>query len=153
MACLQGAPAWRRRSLRRSGEDEGIRAAASAAALAATSTAAAATAAWEGEEQELSSLQESTALIPDVSNSMVTLMDERMELKLGKFSGFFFIRTHNAMPSNGRGGHTFIQGVAGQPKHMPRTSLRCCPLGPKASLRCQCAAAAATTAQQGPCKV
>ena len=30
----------------------------------------------------------STALIPDVSNSMVILMDERMTLELGKFSGF-----------------------------------------------------------------
>jgi len=102
MARLQGAPAWRRRSLRRSGEEGGIRAAASAAALAATSTAAAATAAWEGEEQELSSLQESTALIPDVSNSMVTLMDERMELKLGKFSGFFsFTLTMPCLPTGG----------------------------------------------------
>jgi hypothetical protein len=31
-----------------------------------------------------------------------------MTLKLGKFSGFFFIHTHNAMPSNGRGGHIYI---------------------------------------------
>jgi len=36
-----------------------------------------------------------------------------MTLKLGKFSGFFFIHTHNAMPSNGRGGHAFIQGLQG----------------------------------------
>jgi hypothetical protein len=37
-----------------------------------------------------------------------------MTLKLGKFSGFFFIHTHNAMPSNGRGGHIYIQQAAGQ---------------------------------------
>jgi hypothetical protein len=37
-----------------------------------------------------------------------------MTLKLGKFSGFFFIHTHNAMPSNGRGGYIYIQQAAGQ---------------------------------------
>ena len=90
-----------------SGKEGGRGAAAGAAALtavaalAATGAAAAATAAWEGEEQEISSLQESTALIPDVSNSMVTLMDERMTLELEKFSGFFLIHTHNAMLSTG----------------------------------------------------
>ena len=68
-----------------------------------TATAAlAATAAWEGEEQEISSLQESTALIPDVSNSMVTLMDERMTLELGKFSGFSsFTLTMSYHPTGG----------------------------------------------------
>ena len=71
-----------------SGKEGGRGAAVGAVALAATGAAAATTAAWEGEEQEISSLQESTALIPDVSNSMVTLMDERMTLELGKFSGF-----------------------------------------------------------------
>ena len=50
---------------------------AAAAALAATGAAAAATAAWEGEEQEISSLQESTALIPDVSSSIFTLIELR----------------------------------------------------------------------------
>ena len=59
-------------------------------------------AAWEGEEQEISSLQESTALIPDVSNSMVTLMDERMTLKLGKFSDFSsFILIMSCLPTGG----------------------------------------------------
>ena len=84
MAHLQGAGAWRRLSLRRalvcSGEEGGRGAAAgaaaltAAAALAATGAAAAATAAWEGEEKEISSLQESTALIPDVSSSIFTLI-------------------------------------------------------------------------------
>ena len=82
MARLQGAAAWRRRSLRRAvarllGEEGGRGAAAGAAALAATGAAAAATAAWEGEEQEISSLQESTAMIPDVSSSIFTLIELR----------------------------------------------------------------------------
>ena len=62
-------------------------AAAGAAAAAAAGGGWAAARAWEGEEQEISNLQESTARIPDVSNSMVTLMDERMTLELGKFCG------------------------------------------------------------------
>ena len=95
MARLQGAAAWRRRSLRRAaarllGEGRWKRAAAGAAALtaaaalaatgaaaAATGAAAAATAAWEGEEQEISSLQESMALIPDVGSSIFTLIELR----------------------------------------------------------------------------
>ena len=66
-----------------SGEEGGRGAAAvaaaltAAAALAATGAAAAATAAWEGEEQEISSLQKSTALIPDVSSSIFTLIELR----------------------------------------------------------------------------
>ena len=59
------------------GEEGGVEAAAGAAALAATGAAAAATAAWEGEEQEISSLQKSTALIPDVSSSIFTLIELR----------------------------------------------------------------------------
>ena len=87
-------------------------AAAGAAALAATG-AAAATAAWEGEEQEISNLQESTALIPDVSNSMVTLMDERMTLELGKFSGFSSFTL--TMPCHSTGGEaTHLYTAAGQ---------------------------------------
>jgi len=72
--------------MEREGNGEGE--AAGAAAAAALAAAGSGWAAWEGEEQEISSLQKSTALIPDVSNSMVTLMDERMTLELGKFSGF-----------------------------------------------------------------
>ena len=61
-----------------SGEEGGMRAATGVAALAATGVAlAAAAAAWEGEEQEISSLQESTALIPDVSSSIFTLIELR----------------------------------------------------------------------------
>ena len=52
----------------------GAAALTAAATLAATSAAAAATGAWEGEELEISSLQESTALIPDVSSSIFTLI-------------------------------------------------------------------------------
>ena len=51
--------------------------AAAAAALAAGGGGWAATAAWEGEEQEISNLQESTALIPDVSSSIFTLIELR----------------------------------------------------------------------------
>ena len=59
-----------------SGEESGRGAAAGAAALAATGAAAAATAAWEGEEQ-MSNLQDSTALIPDVRSSIFTLIELR----------------------------------------------------------------------------
>ena len=52
-------------------------AAAAAAALAAGGGGWAATAAWEGEEQEISNLQESTALIPDVRSSIFTLIELR----------------------------------------------------------------------------
>jgi hypothetical protein len=51
-------------------------AAAAAAALAAGGGCAA-TAASEGKEQEISNLQESMALIPDVSNSIFTLIELR----------------------------------------------------------------------------
>ena len=57
-----------------SGEEGGVEGAAGAAALAA---AAALTAAWEGEVQEMSNLQESTALIPDVRSSIFTLIELR----------------------------------------------------------------------------
>ena len=69
-----------------SGEEGGVEGAAGAAALAtaAALTAAAAAlaaavlaAAWEGEMQEMSNLQESTALIPDVSSSIFTLIELR----------------------------------------------------------------------------
>ena len=52
-------------------------AAAAAAALAAGGGGWAATAAWEGEEQEISNLQESTARIPDVRSSIFTLIELR----------------------------------------------------------------------------
>ena len=97
MARLQGAAAWRRRSLRRaelplvcSGEEGGVEGAAGAAALAAAAAALAAAAlaaaalaaavlaaAWEGEVQEMSNLQESTARIPDVRSSILTLIELR----------------------------------------------------------------------------
>ena len=51
--------------------------AAAAAALAAGGGGWAATAAWEGEEQEISNLQESTARIPDVRSSILTLIELR----------------------------------------------------------------------------
>ena len=69
-----------------SGEEGGVEGAAGAAALAAAAalTAAAAAlaaavlaAAWEGEEQEMSNLQDSTALIPDVRSSIFTLIELR----------------------------------------------------------------------------
>ena len=83
MAHLQGAAVWRRRSLRRaavcSGEEGGVEGAAGAAALAAAAalTATVLAAAWEGEVQEMSNLQESTALIPDVRSSILTLIELR----------------------------------------------------------------------------
>jgi hypothetical protein len=43
---------------------------------------------WKGVEQEMFSLQESVALIPDVRISMVTLIEKRMALEMGQFSGF-----------------------------------------------------------------
>ena len=64
------------------GEEEGKGEAAGGAAAAAAAAGAAAVAAalaaggggwaatWEGEEQEMSNLQESTALIPDVRSSI-----------------------------------------------------------------------------------
>ena len=52
-------------------------AAATAAALAAGGGGWAATEAWEGEEQEISNLQESTARIPDVRSSILTLIELR----------------------------------------------------------------------------
>ena len=75
----------------RSGEEGGVEGAAGAAALAATAALAAAAAltaaaaalaavlaaAWEGEVQEMSNLQESTALIPDVRSSIFTLIELR----------------------------------------------------------------------------
>ena len=51
--------------------------AAAAAALAAGGGGWAATTAWEGEEQEISNIQESTALIPDVRSSIFTLIELR----------------------------------------------------------------------------
>jgi len=69
-----------------SGEEGGVEGAAGAAALAAAAalTAAAAAlaaavlaAAWEGEVQEMSNLQESTARIPDVRSSILTLIELR----------------------------------------------------------------------------
>jgi hypothetical protein len=79
---------WRasKRLLRGEGEGNGEEEAAGAAAAVAAAGAAAATAAvggWaataasEGEEQEISNLQESTALIPDVSSSIFTLIELR----------------------------------------------------------------------------
>jgi hypothetical protein len=53
-----------------SGEERGTAAAAGAAAGSGW-------AAWEGEEQEMSSLQESTALIPYVRSSIFTLIELR----------------------------------------------------------------------------
>ena len=50
---------------------------AAAAALAAAGGGWAATSAWEGEEQEISNLQEITALIPDVRSSIFTLIELR----------------------------------------------------------------------------
>ena len=63
-----------------SGEEGGVEGAAGAAALAAAAAALAAAvlaAAWEGEVQEMSNLQESTALIPDVRSSILTLIELR----------------------------------------------------------------------------
>ena len=57
----------------RSGEEGGTEGAAGAAALAAAVLAAA----WEGEVQEMSNLQESMALIPDVRSSIFTLIELR----------------------------------------------------------------------------
>ena len=105
--------------MEREGNGEGEAAGAAAAkagAAAATALAAVGSgwAAWEGEKQEISSLQESTALIPDVSNSMVTLMDERMTLELGKFSGFSsFTLTMPCHPTGGEATHLYT--AAGQP--------------------------------------
>ena len=71
------------------GEEGGTGAAAGAAALAATGATAVATAAWEGEEQEISNLQESTALIPVVRSSILTLIELRgWHSVLGQFFGF-----------------------------------------------------------------
>ena len=89
-------------------------AAAAQAAAAALAAGGSGWAAWEGEEQEISSPQESTALIPDVSNSMVTLMDERMTLELGKFSGFSSFTL--TMPCHSTGGEaTHLYTAEGQP--------------------------------------
>ena len=97
--------------MEREGNGEGEAAGAAAAALA---SAGSGWAAWEGEEQEISSLQESTALIPDVCNSMVTLMDERMTLELGKFSGFSsFTLTMPCHPTGGEATHLYT--APGQP--------------------------------------
>jgi len=64
--------------LRGEGEGKGEAAgAAAAAALAAGGGGWAATSAWEGEEQEISNLQESTALIPVVRSSILTLIELR----------------------------------------------------------------------------
>ena len=63
-----------------SGEEGGVEGAAGAAALTAAAAALAAAvlvAAWEGEVQEMSNLQESTALIPDVRSSILTLIELR----------------------------------------------------------------------------
>ena len=64
-----------------SGEEGGVEGPAGAAALAAaaalTAAAAVLAAAWEGEVQEMSNLQESTTLIPDVSSSIFTLIELR----------------------------------------------------------------------------
>ena len=111
------------------GEGEAADAAAAAGAVAALAAAGSGWAAWEGEEQEISSIQESTALIPDVSNSMVTLMDEKMTLELGKFSDLSsFTLTMPCLPTGGVA--TLLYKGCRQPKHTPRTSLRCYPLGP-----------------------
>ena len=56
------------------GEGNGEGEAAGVATLAAAGSG---WAAWEGEEQEISSLQESTTLIPDVRSSIFTLIELR----------------------------------------------------------------------------
>ena len=61
--------------MEREGNGEGE--AAGAAAAAALAAAGSGWAAWEGEEQEISSLQESTTLIPDVRSSIFTLIELR----------------------------------------------------------------------------
>ena len=59
-----------------SGEEGGTEGAAGAAALAAGGGWAA-TSSWEGEEQEISNLQESTARVPVVRSSILTLIELR----------------------------------------------------------------------------
>ncbi len=49
------------------------------------------------------SLQESVALIPDVRISMVTLIEKRMALEMGQFSGFSSFTKHKS--------HTFPREV------------------------------------------
>jgi hypothetical protein len=48
------------------------------------------------------SLQESVALIPDVRISMVTLIEKRMALKMGQFSGFLHSQTQKPYHPVGR---------------------------------------------------
>jgi len=63
--------------LRGEGEGEAADAAAAAAGAAAAGGGWAASRAWEGEEQEISNLQESTARIPVVISSILTLIELR----------------------------------------------------------------------------
>ena len=67
--------------MEREGNGEGEAAGAAAAALGAAAAALVAAgsgwAAWEGEEQEMSNLQESTNLIPVVRSSILTLIELR----------------------------------------------------------------------------
>ena len=59
------------------GEGEAAGGAAAAQAAAALAAAGSGWAAWEGEEQEISSLQKSMALILDVRSSIFTLIEPR----------------------------------------------------------------------------
>ncbi len=52
------------------------------------------------------SLQESVALIPDVRISMVTLIEKRMALRVGQFSGFLHSQTQK--PYHPEGGWIHI---------------------------------------------
>jgi len=70
----------------------------------------------------MSSLQDSTALMLVFSSSIVILMEERMALKLGKFSGFSsFTLTMPCSPTGEVATHLYSQPT----KAYSTTSLRC----------------------------
>ena len=63
-------------------------------------------------EQEIFSLQESVALILDVRISMVTLIEKRMALEMGQFSGFLHSQKHKSHTYPREVGYIYI-AIAG----------------------------------------
>jgi hypothetical protein len=53
--------------------------------------------AWEGDEQEMFSLQDRTALIPDVRNRTLILIEREDDTR--SWSNFLVYFSHNAMPT------------------------------------------------------
>jgi hypothetical protein len=78
---------------------------------------------WEGDEQEMFRLQDRTALISDVRNRTLTLIERGMTQGVGAI--FWFISHTMSCQPKGLGLH--IYNWPRQPNIYQDASLRCCP--------------------------